>query len=440
MDLISATMTPLEVIEKRKKYLIPAITHYYKKPPLFVKGVMQHLWDSAGKKYLDMFGGIVTIASGHSHPKINELVKAQVDKLNHTSTLYLTEQMVELAERLAEISPGKLEQSFICNSGTEANEGAALTAKLYTKSHEFIALRHSFHGRSIMGMSMTGQSNWRIGNPYVFGVQFAASAYCYRCPFGKEYPGCNLECAKDVENIIRTSTSGKPAALIAEPIQGNGGIVTPPKEYFPIVKKILEKYGALLISDEVQTGFGRTGNKWFGIEQWGVEPDIMTMAKSFGNGWPIGGFITTPEIAKSFTPGTHFSTFGGNPISCTAASANIDIIKQDNLSNNAHVVGGYFKDKLMELKDKHELIGDVRGMGLMLGIELVSDRKTKTPAAAETLEVMELCKDNGVLIGKGGLDGNVIRFKPPLCITQDDVDQAIKTLDKALASVKGGGA
>lgn len=436
MDIVSATMTPEQVIEKRKKYLIPALTHYYQKPPLFVKGAMQYLWDSTGKKYLDMFGGIVTIASGHTHPAINKAVKSQIGKLNHTSTLYLTEPMVQLAERLAEISPGKLEQSFICNSGTEANEGAALTAKLYTKSHEFIALRHSFHGRSIMGMSMTGQSNWRVGNPYVFGVQFVASAYCYRCPFGKDYPGCSLECAKDLENVIRTSTSGKPAAFIAEPIQGNGGVITPPKEYFPLIKKILEKHGALLISDEVQTGFGRTGNKWFGIEQWGVEPDIITMAKSFGNGWPIGAFITTPEIAKSFTPGTHFSTFGGNPISCTAALTNIDIIKQDNLSKNAHVVGEYFKDKLMELKEKHELIGDVRGMGLMLGIELVSDRGAKTPATLKMAQVMELCKDSGVLIGKGGLDGNVIRFKPPLCITEDDVDQTIKILDIALTVVE----
>ena len=191
-----------------------------------------------------------------------------------------------------------------------------------------------------------------------------------------------------------------------------------------------------MISDEVQTGFGRTGNKWFGIEQWGVEPDIIKMEKSLGNGWPIGAFITTPEIAKSFTPGTHFSTFGGNPISSTAALANIDIIKQDNLSSNAHIVGGYFKDKLMELQEKHELIGDVRGMGLMLGIELVSDRKAKTPATLKMAQVMELCKDSGVLIGKGGLDGNVIRFKPPLCVTRDDVDQTIKILDIALTVVE----
>lgn len=428
-------MTPQEVIAKRKEFLIPAVTHYYQNPPLLVKGSMQYLWDSEGKQYLDMFAGIVTISSGHSHPEINTAVKAQIDNLQHTSTIYLTEPVVRLAEKLASIAPGGLKQSFICNSGTEANEGATLAAKLYTRNHEFIALRYSFHGRSMMSMSLTGQHNWRIGGPYVPGVQFVSSAYCYRCPFGKAYPNCNLECAKDIENVICTATSGKPAAMIAEPIQGNGGVITPPKEYFPTVKKILEKYGALLISDEVQTGFGRTGNKWFGIEQWNVVPDIITMSKGFGNGWPIGAFITTPEIAGIFTPGTHFSTFGGNPISCTAALANINVIQKEKLSQNAAIMGEYLKTKLLELQEKHIFIGDVRGMGLMIGIELVRDRKTKAPASRETAHVMEYCKDKGVLIGKGGLDGNVIRIKPPLCITKDNIDTTITAIDEALTRI-----
>ncbi|MBI2267439.1 MAG: aspartate aminotransferase family protein [Armatimonadetes bacterium] len=425
-----------EIIEKRKQYILPCITHYYEDPPEFVRGEMQYLYDNQGKKYLDCFAGVVTVNSGHCHPEIASAIIRQVQTLQHTTTLYLTRPMVDLAEKLAEITPGSLQRSFICNSGTEATEGACLLAKIHTGAHEFIALRHSFHGRSIIAMTLTGQSSWRIGGPYVFGVNFVSSAYCYRCPFGQSYPGCDLECAKDVENIIRTSTSTRVAAMIAEPIQGNGGVITPPPPYFKKVQEILKRYGALLISDEVQTGFGRTGGKWFGIEQWGVEPDILTMAKGFGNGWPIGGFIAKPEIADSIKGGQHFSTYGGNPVSSVAALANIRVIEKSNLAQNAATVGAYFKDKLLELQQKYSLIGDVRGMGLMLGMELVKDRKTKEPAAKEMARVMEICKDDGVLIGKGGLDGNVIRIKPPLCITKGDVDSAAAVMDKAFAQVQ----
>ncbi len=423
-----------DLLTKRNEYLIPATSHYYENPPVFTKGLMQHLWDSEGKKYLDLFAGVVTVNAGHCHPEIAKRIKAQIDTLQHTTTLYVTEPLIRLAIKLAEIAPGDLKQSFITNSGTEANEGAALLAKAYTESHDFIALRHSFHGRSIMGMSFTGQSNWRGGGPYVAGVQFVSGAYCYRCPFGKTYPSCNLECAKDVENVIRTTTPGKIAALIAEPIQGNGGVITPPPEYFKEVKGIVKKYGGLLISDEVQTGFGRTGT-WFGMEQWGVEPDIMTMAKGMGNGLPIGGFITRGEVASKLKPGTHFCTFGGNPVSTTGALANIEVIEKEHLKENAASIGSYLKEKLLELQQKHPLIGDVRGKGLMLGIELVSDRKTKQPAMAEMKRLMEICKDNGVLIGKGGLDGNVVRIKPPLCINKSDVDFAIHVLDEAFGKI-----
>lgn len=429
-------LTAEDVLTKRREFLIPAVGHYYHTPPLFVKGSKQFLWDSTGKQYLDMFSGIVTVASGHCHPKINEAVKEQIERLQHTSALYLSGQMELLAEKLAEIAPGELRQSFICNSGTEANEGAVLTAKLHTNRHEFIALRHSFHGRSNMTISMTGQSDWRNGGPYVTGVQFAASPYCYRCPFGKSYPNCELECAKDVENVIRTATSGAPAAMIAEPIQGNGGIITPPKEYFPEVKKTLEKYGVLFISDEVQTGFGRTGNKWFGIEQWDVTPDIMTMAKGLGNGWPIGAFITTSQIAKNYSPGSHICTFGGNPISSVAALTNINTIQEEKLAQNAFIVGNYFKEKLLALQEKHRIVGDVRGMGLMLGVELVRDKENKAPAPREIAQIIETCKDKGVLIGKGGLDKNVIRIAPPLCITKSDIDTAIDVLEEALTTAE----
>lgn len=430
----SKEYTPEVVLEKRKKYLMPCVSHYYERPPHFVRGRGQFLYDNEGREYLDCFAGVVTINSGHCNPEIAEKICEQVNKLQHTTTLYLTSPMVDLAEKLAEIAPGRLQKSFICNSGTEATEGAALLSKLYTGSHEFIALRNSFHGRSIMGMSFTGQHNWRLGNPYVFGVSFVSSAYCYRCSFGQKYPGCNLECAKDVENVIRTSTSKKVAAMIVEPIQGNGGVVTPPPEYFKEVKKILEKYGILFISDEVQTGFGRTGKKMFGIENWDIIPDIITMAKGFGNGLAIGAFISTPEIADVFGAGQHFSTYGGNPISCVGALANIEVIIKEKLNENAEKVGAYLKDKLLELHGKHKLIGDVRGLGLMLGVELV--KNGKEPATAEMKEVMEITKDKGLLIGKGGLDGNVIRLKPPLIFTRDNVDTTIKILDEAFTTVE----
>lgn len=424
-----------EVLQQRKEYLIPAMSHYYDNPPVIAKGSMQFLWDTSGKKYLDLFAGVVTVNAGHCHPEVAKRIKEQIDTLQHTTTLYVTEPIVQLAVKLAEITPGKLKQSFITNSGAEANETAAIVAKHYTGSHEFIALRHSFHGRTLFGMGMTGQSNWRIGGPYAYGTQFVSSAYCYRCPFGKTYPSCNLECAKDVENVIRTSTPGKVAAMIAEPIQGNGGVVTPPPEYFKEVSSIVHKYGGLFVSDEVQTGFGRTGT-WFGIEQWGVEPDMMTMAKGMGNGLPIGGMITRPEIAAKLPPGGHFCTFGGNPVSSAGALASIEVIEKEKLKENAAKVGKYMKEKLLELQEKHQLIGDVRGMGLMLGVELVKDRKTKAPATAEMKQLMEICKDKGLLIGKGGLDGNIIRIKPPLCITQDDVDNAIKLMDEAFSAIK----
>ena len=287
-----------------------------------------------------------------------------------------------------------------------------------------------------MSMTLTGQSIWRHSVPYVFGVSHAPSAYCYRCPYGMTYPSCDIGCAREIEEIIKYSTSGTIAGFIAEPIQGFGGVIDPPKEYFKIAVDIVHKYGGLFISDEVQTGFGRTGDKWFGIEQWDVVPDLITVAKGFGNGVPIGGVITTAKIAESMRGVTHFSTYGGNPVSCVQAKAVIDTIEKQNYANNSKVVGDYIKEQLFALQEKHSIIGDVRGKGLMLGIELVKDRKTKEPASAELLRMMDLCKDEGVLIGKGGMTGNVIRIKPPMCITKDDADTIIKVLDKSFEQLK----
>lgn len=431
-------MEPEEILALREQYIFPSVMVYHSEPVHIVRGEMANVYDHTGKKYIDGFSAVVTISCGHCHPDVMRETTAQLEKLQHMTSLYLNEPLVRAAGRLAEITPGDLSKSFFTNSGTEATEFAAMVSKNYTKNPEFIALRHSFHGRTIMSMTLTGQSLWRHSLPYVFGVSHAPAPYCYRCPWKTTYPECGAKCALDVEQIIKHSTSGKIAAFIAEPIQGFGGVIVPPPEYFKIVHEIVKKYGGLFIADEVQTGFGRTGDKWFGIEHWDVEPDIITMAKGMGNGIPAGGVITTPEIAEAMRGIIHFSTFGGNPVTCTQVKAVIDTIDRHEYYKNATVVGGYLKGALLELQEKHRLIGDVRGMGLMLGIELVKDRKTKEPAAEELLKVMDLAKDRGLLLGKGGMAGNVLRIKPPLCITMDQAETIIGILDESFGALGNG--
>ncbi len=424
-----------EVVRKHKEFLWPAVTHYYQQPLVADHGQMQYVWDLEGRKYLDFFGGILTISVGHANPKVTGKIKAQVDRLQHTSTLYPNEAIVALAEKLAQITPGKLQKSFFTNSGTEANEAAILLARMATGSYDVVALRHAYSGGSMLAKSVTAQAPWRKAGIISVGIAHAINPYCYRCPLGLKYPDCGVACANDVENLIQTGTSGSIAAFIAEPIQGVGGFITPPPEYFKIVFKAVKKYGGLFISDEVQTGFGRTGKKWFGIEHWEVTPDMMTCAKGMANGSPAGATITTAEIADSFQ-GLTISTFGGNPVTSVAARATIEVIEEENLLENAHVVGAYFRGKLEALQQKHLLIGDVRGMGLMQGLELVKDRQTKEPAPEATVRLMERARANGLLIGKGGLYGNVIRLSPPLNISKADVDQAIRVLDKSFAEVR----
>jgi len=424
-----------EVLRKHKEYLWPAITNYYQNPLVADRGQMQYLWDLEGRKYLDFFGGILTVSVGHANPKITGKIKAQVDRLQHTSTLYPNEAIVALAEKLAQITPGKLQKSFFSNSGTEANEAAILLARMATGSYDIVALRHAYSGSSQLAKAVTGQAPWRKAAVISVGIAHAINPYCYRCPLGLKYPDCGVACANDVENLIQTGTSGSIAAFIAEPIQGVGGFITPPPEYFKIVFKIVKKYGGLFIADEVQTGFGRTGKKWFGIEQWEVTPDIITCAKGMANGAPVGATITTSELAGSFI-GLTISTFGGNPVTAVAARATIEVIEEEKLLENSHTVGTYLRGKLDALKEKYPVIGDVRGMGLMQALELVKDRETKEPAPEATVQLMERARDNGLLIGKGGLYGNVIRLSPPLNIAKADVDEAIGLLDKSLAEVR----
>jgi len=424
-----------EVVRKHKEYLWPAVTNYYQQPLVADRGQMQYVWDLEGKKYLDFFGGILTVSVGHANPKVTGKIEAQMDRLQHTSTLYPNEAIVALAEKLAQITPGKLQKSFFTNSGTEANEAAILLARMATGSYDVVALRHAYSGSSQLAKAVTAQAPWRKAAVISVGIAHAINPYCYRCPLGMKYPDCGVACANDVENLIQTGTSGSIAAFIAEPIQGVGGFITPPPEYFKIVFKIVKKYGGLFIADEVQTGFGRTGKKWFGIEQWEVTPDIITCAKGMANGSPAGATITTAELADSFQ-GLTISTFGGNPVTSVAARATIEVIEEENLRENAHTVGAYFRGKLEELQQKYPLIGDVRGMGLMQALELVKDRQTKEPAPEATLQLMERARDNGLLIGKGGLYGNVIRLSPMLNISKADVDEATRLLDKSFSEVR----
>jgi 4-aminobutyrate aminotransferase len=349
--------------------------------------------------------------------------------------VFPNEGIVSIAEKLAQITPGEISQTYFTNSGTEANEMAVQIARMYTGAYEVVALRHGYSGRSQLAQSLTGHGTWRKSLPVANnGIVHAMNPYCYRCPMGKTYPSCEVACAKDVEAVIQTTTSGQIAAILAEPIQGVGGFITPPPEYFKIVFKIVKDYGGLFISDEVQTAWGRTGKRWFGIEQWEVTPDIITSAKGLANGAPVGVTMTRPEIAASFK-GMQISTFGGNPVTSVAAKATIELIEEDRLMDNAATVGAYYRAGLESLKQKHELIGDVRGMGLMQAMEFVKNRETKDPAPQETNQFMEECRKRGLLVGKGGLFGNVIRTSPPLIITKGDVDEAIKIMDEALVAI-----
>lgn len=422
-----------EIVDKQKKYLFSCIATYYDEPLVIDRAKGHYVYDADGKEFLDFFGGILTVSVGHCNEKVTQAVIDQTARLQHMSTLYANEPQVRLAEKLAQITPGRLEKSFFTNSGTEANETAVLLAQIHTRCQDIITLRHSYSGRSYLALSLSAQSSWRLTPNVVPGVHHIANAYCYRCPFGLTYPSCDLKCAKDAEEAIQTLTSqGRVAAFLAEPIQGVGGFITPPKEYFQEIVGIIRKYGGLFICDEVQTGWGRTGGKMFGIEHWGVEPDIMTFAKGMANGVPIGATIATPEVADSMR-GNTISTFGGNPVTCTAAHATISVIEEDNLVENARVMGNRLREGLNALQEKYPIIGDVRGMGLMQGMELVG--ANKRPDAEGTKRLMELTKANGLLLGKGGTYGNVVRVSPALNVDRDQIDQALKTLDQSFAQM-----
>lgn len=422
-----------DTIEKYKDYVMTG----------FVKSVAPIVVDHAsgatitdinGREYLDCFAGISVVNAGHVNPQVAEAAKKQIDKLIHCSSyLYHVQPVADLAEKIARIAPKGLTKTFFGNGGAEAIEGALKLARLYTGKHEFISLQSSFHGRSFGALSITG--NWarkKKGGPYATGVSFAPAPYAYRSLWPNDPEECARQCAQVIDDIVKFATSNDVAAFIAEPVMGEGGIIVPPFNYFKEVKKVLDHYGILFIADEVQCGYARTG-KMFAIEYYGVTPDILVQAKGIADGFPLSAYTTRPEIAAAYTPGDHLSTFGGNPVSCAAALANIEFMQKSDLPGHTTEVGNYAMGKLRELAKTNPLIGEVRGLGLMIGVELVKDAQ-KTPASAEAEAIREHCFKNSMLIGVGG-SGNVIRFQPPLVITKEQIDQAIDIFSKALREV-----
>lgn len=427
-----------EVLAMRREFLTPALLTYYKEPIMVVEGTMQWLFDETGRRYLDGFAGIVTVSVGHSHPAVIEAAKEQLDRLQHTTTIYLHPTIAQFAKQLASTFPKDtgLGVCYFVNSGSEANDLAMLMSRLHTGSHDFIALRNAYHGMTTTAMGMSALSTWRQPVPLGPGIHHARLPDCFRGTWAYDDLKAGEKYAEDVRDLIQTATCGRVAGFIAEPIQGVGGTIELPPGYLQSVYATVRAAGGLCISDEVQTGFGRTGDSFWAFEHHGVTPDIVTMAKGIGNGAPLACCCTTAAVAKSLAGRLHFNTYGGNPISMAQGLATLDVIMSENLQRRCADVGGHLLQGLRALEGKHALIGDVRGRGLMLGVELVKDRSTKEPAREATAFVHERMKDLGVLVGKGGLHGNVLRIKPPMCIDKADCDFLCAALDQALSEAR----
>jgi alanine-glyoxylate transaminase/(R)-3-amino-2-methylpropionate-pyruvate transaminase len=424
-----------DALAMRDQYCNPAVSRLYKKPLMIVEGHMQWLFDDTGKRYLDMLAGIVTVSCGHCHPRVTAKIKEQVDTLQHATTIYLNPNLPLLAKKLASKMPDGLDVTYFVNSGSEANDLAIQMARLYTGNADVIAVRNSYHGSSPSTNTLTSHSTWKYPVNVASGVHHTVCPDPYRSPYSGTPEEIATKSVADLKDLIRFGTSGAIAAFIAEPIQGVGGTTYGAPNYLREAYAVIRQHGGLCIADEVQTGFGRTGNHYWGFQNFDVVPDIVVMAKGLGNGVPIAAVTTRREIAQALTQRVHFNTFGGNPVCMAAGLAVLDVIEEDGLQENSRVIGARLKSGLTALMKRHALIGDVRGMGLMLGIELVCDRGTKEPAKAETLELLEQTREMGVLVGKGGIDGNVVRIKPPMCITAADADFALDVLDRALSAI-----
>lgn len=425
-----------ELLERHKQVLPDWVALYYEEPISLVDGEGHWATDAEGRRYLDFFCGILVNMLGYRHPKVTAAVQAQAERVLHTSTCYLMENQIRLAERVCEMSGIPDAKVFFTNSGTEANDTALMIASQYRQSNQMLALRHSYHGKSHSAAAVTGTSTWSATSYSPFQTTYIHGGYKRRSPFG-HLPDDQFiaRCADDLREMLRVAVSGHPAAMIAEPIQGVSGFVTPPDGLFRAFKEILDEHGALFISDEVQTGWGRTGENFWGYQAHGVTPDLLTFAKGLGNGMAIGGVVGRGELIDSY-PALGINTFGGNPMATAAGLATLDALQEDDLQTNAYKVGTRLKNQLDGLSDQVPEIFEVRGKGLMLGVEL-ADPDTGAPRPELAGEVMEQARERGLLIGKGGVFGNVLRIAPPLSLTEEECDQGGAMLEGAIRQAAG---
>lgn len=426
----SAKPDTSDLIRDRKRYLMPCYGSYYEEPLLIERATMQYVYDGDDRRYLDCFSGVGVVNCGHCNAGVAEAVSRAVRELDHTTTIYLTRPMIEVARRLSEFAPGGLTRTFFCSTGSEANDGAAVLATLATGRHNFLSFDRSLHGRTLLTMNLTGLDMWRTDPSLSGRVCHLPTPDCSRCPFGLAVTSCKLECARAAARTIESEPPDTFAAMFVEPILGNGGIVPLPDGYLDVLRPTLDMHGILLIADEMQTGFGRTGRR-FGIEHYGHSPDIMTVAKALGNGIPVGAMIATEEVASFYTrPGA--STFGGNGASMAAAGAVLTLMTKQNLPARACELGTYLADGLRELASRFDCIHDVRGFGLMLGAEIADAGGSPDPARTD--RIMEGMRREGVLIGKTGPSRNVLTFMPPLVVERHDLDKLLDALETTLES------
>ncbi len=421
-------------LHTRHKQVLPSwLALYYRQPIALVGGDGRRVRDAEGTEYLDFFGGILTTMTGYNVPEVVEAIQRQSERILHSSTLYLIEQQIELAEKLAELSGIPDAKVFFTNSGTEANDAAMLLATTYRRSNEVLAIRNSYHGRSFAAVSLTGNRSWSPSSLGPLNVTYVHGGYRYRSPFGhlldEDYIAA---CVDDLRDMLNVATSGDVACMIAEPIQGVGGFVVPPDGFFGAMKQELDKHGILFVSDEVQTGWGRTGENFWGYQAHGIIPDLITFAKGLGNGLALGGVIGRPEIMDCLTANS-ISTFGGNPLSTAGALANLEYLLEHDLQTNSLKVGQHLRSRLDHLAEEYEIVGDVRGKGLMIGVELVHPGG-KDPYPEAAAMIMEETRAGGLLIGKGGMFGNVLRIAPPLSLTEEEADEGFEILRGAVAT------
>ena len=421
---------------KRHQQVMPSwLALFYEQPIALVRGEGRRVWDAEGNEYLDFFAGILTTISGHGVPQVVGAVQAQAEQLLHSSTLYLIEPAIELAEEIAALAPVDDPKVFFVSSGSEANEAALLLAATYRRSNQVLALRNSYHGRSFATVGVTGNRGWSASSLSPLSVGYVHGGYRYRSPFGHMNDADYIDaCVQDLRDVIDTGTAGDVACFIAEPIQGVGGFTVPPDGLFGAMKKVLDETGILFICDEVQTAWGRTGEHFWGIDAHGVRPDIITFAKGIGNGLAIAGVVARAEVMDSIAANS-ISTFGGNHLAAAGALANLRFIRDNDLQGNAATQGQRLMERLRAACEGNPTVGELRGKGLMIGIELV-EPGTKSPAPATAARLLEHARERGLLIGKGGLYGNVLRIAPPLTVTADEVDEAAAILEDVLHGVR----